>query len=88
MPYRIDFIPEAVSDLAKLDREVMLRVIARIKWLGQNAGTISHHPLTGNLKGAFKLRAGDYRVLYDIDKSAQTITVQYIDHRSRVYRHR
>jgi mRNA interferase RelE/StbE len=88
MPYRVDFSPEAESDLDKLDRKTVLRVVARIKWLSQNAETISHYPLSGTLKGAFKLRAGDYRILYDMDRTAQTIIVQYIDHRSRVYRHK
>ncbi|MEK6809510.1 MAG: type II toxin-antitoxin system RelE/ParE family toxin [Nanoarchaeota archaeon] len=36
----------------------------------------------------YKLRVGDWRVVYKIDWKEQTIIASYIDHRSKVYRKR
>ena len=37
-------------------------------------------------RGGFRLRVGDYRVLYDVDQVIQTIAVSEIIHRSEAYR--
>ena len=42
--------------------------------------------LTGDLRGLYKLRVGDYRVLYEILHDQETIIVHIIGHRSDVYR--
>ena len=34
----------------------------------------------------WRLRVGDYRVLYDIDDVKQTITIVHVGHRRDVYR--
>ena len=42
-------------------------------------------PLTGNLSGFYKLRIGDYRVIYEFDKENQIIYVNRIGHRREIY---
>ena len=41
--------------------------------------------LTGPLKGLFRLRAGDYRVVYQIDAATKTVCVVRIAHRKEAY---
>lgn len=42
-------------------------------------------PLRRSLKGLMKLRAGDYRVIYSIEKKTVTVHVVKIGHRKEVY---
>ncbi len=86
--YKIKLTDTAESDLAKLDKPVALRVVNRLQWLADNFETLSPIPLTGHFRGDFKLRAGDYRVLYNFDRLKKVITVHIIDHLSRVYKRR
>jgi mRNA interferase RelE/StbE len=64
--YHIRILDEAARDLAKLDRSVGRRIVNRIRWLAANIESIRLEPLTGDLMGLYKLRVGDYRVLYEI----------------------
>ncbi len=43
-------------------------------------------PLKRNLKGYFKLRVGDYRIIYTIEKNSVTVSVIKIGHGRDVYR--
>lgn len=42
-------------------------------------------PLRRNLKGLMKLRVGDYRIIYSIEKGTVTVHVMKIGHRREVY---
>jgi mRNA interferase RelE/StbE len=64
--YEVYFSREAEASLSDLDKPVAQRVLGRIKWLSQHVDEVNHKTLTGNLRGIFKLRAGDYRVLYEL----------------------
>ena len=45
-------------------------------------------PLGQELAGAFTARRGEYRVVYEIDDDASTVTVLDVDHRRDIYRNR
>jgi mRNA interferase RelE/StbE len=66
--FQVFFSAEAESSLRRLDKQVAQRVLERIKWLSQHVDDVSHKTLTGKLKRTFKLRVGDYRVIYEIKK--------------------
>ena len=44
-----------------------------------------HRPLTGPLRGQFRLRVGDYRVRYTLDHANRRVIVRSVDHRSEAY---
>lgn len=46
------------------------------------------HPLQRELAGLWSARRGAYRVVYEIDDEARTVTVLRVDHRADVYRPR
>jgi len=88
--YRVTVLPSAEADLEKLDPQVRRRILRRIVWLGENASQAIHHQLTGmpdELAGLCRLRMGDYRILYWIDRRQERLKVYRIQHRSEVYRH-
>ena len=43
-----------------------VRVVQRIKWLAENLDSIKPKPLIGDLAGLYKLREGDYRIIYQV----------------------
>jgi len=86
--HRIRILDAAARELARLDRPVGGRVVGRIRWLAANLGSIRPEALTGDLAGLYKLRVGDYRVIYEIVEEEHTIVIHAVGHRSEVYRRR
>ena len=84
--YRIRILDAAARDLAKLDKPIARRIVRRINWLAENLDDLQPEALTGDLSGFFKLRAGDYRILYELLRDEQTIVIHLIGHRREIYR--
>ncbi len=88
MQYRVEFAPGADGDLSRLDTPVVRRVRSRLDRLAENVESVPHETLSGQLRGLFKIRAGDYRTVYSLDRNNRRITVLAIGHRSEIYRSR
>ena len=86
--YRIRILDAATRELAQLDKPVGRRIIERIRWLAMNLEDIKPEAFTGDLSGLYKLRVGDYRVIYEIVRDEQTIVIHAIGHRRETYRKR
>lgn len=80
----LQYTAEAKADLARLDKPLAQQVFRKLLWLAENFDAIVPEPLTGDWKGIFKLRVGDYRALYTFDKTL--LIVHFIRHRSEVYK--
>jgi mRNA interferase RelE/StbE len=85
MSYVIEYEPEAFADLEKLTQATSNRIVKKINWLGENFEQINPQPLTADLSGFFKLRIGDYRVIYEFDRQEKIIFIDRIRHRREVY---
>jgi len=88
MAYRIRVLDAAADDLAGLDRPIGQRIVERLYWLAENLDRLTPQSLAGDLTGLFKLRVGDYRILYEILRDEQCIIVHQIGHRRDIYRRR
>lgn len=86
--YRIRYMPTAVQDMEDLDPSVAKRLYKRIKWLAANFDSLTPEPLEGDWKGKFKLRVGDYRVVYTVNRKEDYVMVHLVQHRRQVYRRR
>ena len=86
--YCIRVLETAVRELARLDKPAGQRIVERIRWLAANPEAIGREPLADDLTGLYKLRVGDYRVLYEILHGEQTIVIHAIGHRRDIYRKR
>ena len=84
--YRVQFADAAERDLERLDPPVRRRILARLEWLSDHADQMRHQQLGGPLAGLFKLRVGDYRILYDLYGDDRVILVHAIGHRRDIYR--
>lgn len=85
MSYSVEYEPEALADLERLTQAVRERVINKITWLAENFDQITPQALTDNLSGFFKLRVGDYRVIYEFSRDDEVISIDRIRHRREVY---
>jgi mRNA interferase RelE/StbE len=72
--------------LAALPLRLRRRIIGRIEALGEQPHPPGAEALAGGLRGRFRLRVGDYRVLYGVRDEESTIVVFSVGHRSRIYR--
>ncbi|NJL39198.1 MAG: type II toxin-antitoxin system RelE/ParE family toxin [Leptolyngbyaceae cyanobacterium RM2_2_4] len=68
MSYSVNYEQEALADLEKLPKNVCQRIINKIDGLAQNFEQITSQPLSNNLSGFFKLRVGDYRIIYEFNR--------------------
>jgi mRNA interferase RelE/StbE len=85
MSYTIQYKSESLENLEKLDSKIQSRIIKKIIWLAENFEDITPLDLTAKLVGAYKLRVGDYRVIYEFSEVDESITILKIGHRSEIY---
>ena len=85
--YEVEFRPEADEDLSRLPTDERARILERIRWLSTHSEQVALEPLKGKQwRGVFKLRAGDYRILYTVDSRRRLLTVHIVGHRRDIYR--
>jgi mRNA interferase RelE/StbE len=83
--YRIELTRDALRALAKLDKPVRRRVQGAIDRLGDDPRPAGMIALRG-AAGAFRIRVGDYRVIYVLHDDRLLVVVIDIGHRRDVYR--
>lgn len=83
--YSVFIQPEAERDLARLDRPIAQRIRERLQWVAEHFDEIQPVALKGKLAAFYKIRVGDYRALYQFDRTRREITVFRVQHRREVY---
>jgi mRNA interferase RelE/StbE len=68
----------------KLSPQVRVRIETAIDRMGLRLATFPHHRLAGN--GRYRLRVGDYRIIYTFDPNANVIYLLAVGHRREIYR--
>jgi mRNA interferase RelE/StbE len=84
VPYRIEVRPAAARQLRKLDPPTARRIQGAIALLADDPRPPASRPLTG--RPAWRVRVGDYRVIYTIEDDRLVVAVVTIGHRRDVYR--
>lgn len=78
----------AESDLARLDRNSQRRIVEKLKWFVEHFEEVTPFPLDNPWKGFFKLRAGDWRIIYEVEEANRRVVVHLIDRRDKIYKRR
>ena len=86
MTWRIEFRPAARRQLTRLPRNAQRRIAAAIDLLAETPRPPKCKALAGSLKGLYRVRTGDYRIVYQIQDEKLVICVVVIAHRKDVYR--
>ena len=83
--YAVEFLPSAARQLATSDRSVQRRITRAIDKLAAEP----RGPQSTKLRGAddvWRVRVGDYRVLYQVHHDRLLILVVAVGHRANIYR--
>ena len=83
--YRVLLERGAERHLARLSSEIHHRVIAAIQALANNPRRPGCRKLAGG-KNDWRIRVGDYRVIYEIADEIRVVRVNRVRHRREVYR--
>jgi len=83
--YELGYDPDAEEELKQLPKEIAKRLRDKAVRIAENAEVLTHKGMTGNWSGHYKERVGDYRLIYQMDKEAQRITIIKVGHRRDVY---
>jgi mRNA interferase RelE/StbE len=83
--YQIEIKTSAKKELARLPRQIAEKVVERIKWLADNPRPDGCKKLRGE-DSVYRIRVGDYRVVYSIVDQYLIIEVIRIRHRREVYK--
>lgn len=81
--YDIFLLPPAQKNLDDLEHGAFERILKKIRALSQTPRPSGCLRLTA--EGGYRIRVGDYRILYRIDDSARRIYVYRIKHRKDAY---
>jgi mRNA interferase RelE/StbE len=83
--YRIEVTPAAARQLRKLDPPARRRIQAAVELLGSDPRPASAKKLVGG-DGEWRVRTGDYRVVYEIRDDVLVVLVIAVGHRRGIYR--
>jgi mRNA interferase RelE/StbE len=85
MTYTIEFSTPAAKALAKLEKANRLRIVGAIELLGVDPRPPGAKMLRGGEHGRWRVRAGDYRIVYAIQDDRLMVLVLRVAHRREVY---
>ena len=84
--YALQFAPAAARWLRKADRETARRIRDVTEELRNDPRPPGAKMLTGS-HGVFRIRTGDYRILYEVDDHQVVVLVLDVGHRRDIYLH-
>ena len=83
--YRLELKPAARRSLRKLPQDMQKRVARKLETLARNPRPAGAEKLKG-LPDLYRLRVGDYRVLYQIQETILLVLVVQLGHRRKIYK--
>lgn len=84
MTFDVSYSNRSKKFLRKTDKVIVKRVIEKIEKLRENPVIHDTKTVEGS-KGLFRVRVGDYRILYEVDYKNNLLGIIKIDKKPRVY---
>ena len=81
---KVEWSKQAAKELDKIDFKIAQRLVSKISWLAQNFSYLTPEPLHGTFKGTYKLRVGDYRIVYILRN--EIMVILSAGHRKEIYK--
>ena len=82
--YKLQIDDKVIKDLKKIDKTWQKRILSKIKTT-LTTDPHSGKKLVGDLSPFWRIRVGDYRVIYSIEEEIVMVEVIKIKHRKEVY---
>jgi mRNA interferase RelE/StbE len=83
--YEVYLERSAENDLKRLPTSIFHRIISQIKALAESPRPSGCRKISGS-KNDWRIRIGDYRIIYEIDEKAKSARIMRVRHRREVYR--
>ena len=83
--YSVIFKPSLQKDFRQLTPQFLPRVLDRIEGLQADPFPPQAVKLSGSER-LYRIRVGDYRIVYEVDTTIRQVTIQYVRHRREAYR--
>ncbi len=84
MNYRIIYASAFLKSLEKISKRDTQKILKKVKLLSENPNPSGSKKLKGH--DLFRLRVGDYRVIYNLKDEQLTVIVLKAGHRKNIYR--
>lgn len=81
--YKLSIKPSALKELERIPKKIAQQIVKRIRSLSQEPRPIGSQKLSGQER--YRIRQGDYRVVYGIDDTNKLVDIVKIAHRREVY---
>ena len=85
MSYSVQVAPSAVRQMRKLTPDARRRIQAAIELLAESPRPPGAKKLSGG-SGDWRVRTGDYRIIYEIHDARLVVLVVAVGHRREIYR--
>ncbi len=86
MTYAVEVSTSAAKSLSKIDRTARLRIAGAIELLAVDPRPPASKLLRGGDNGRWRVRVGDYRIVYAVEEDRLLVLVLRVAHRREVYR--
>lgn len=83
--FKVSLKKSVEKDLRRIDKSMIPRIIQSVQSLAEDPFPVNSRKLVGSQK-TYRLRVGDYRVVYQVDGDLMEVEIQTIAHRKEVYR--
>ena len=83
--YKIQWKRSAKKELKKLDKQTINRILLAVENLTENPLRSGGKKLVGS-DSIYRIRVGDYRIIYNIESCTLTIEIIKVGHRRQIYR--
>lgn len=81
--YKIEIKKSAIKEIAKLPKYILKKIIHKIQLLSREPRPNGCKKLTADEK--YRVRVGDYRILYSVEDEKLVVYVVKVGHRKKVY---
>jgi len=85
LKYTVELLSPALREFKALDKPIQKRIAKAIDTLENNPRPFGCKKMEG-LEGAYRIRAGDYRIVYRIKDEVLLVLIIKVGHRREIYR--
>jgi len=80
--FKVLLHPKTAKEIQKIEKQIHARIIQNAKQLCENPDKLGK-PLKQS--DYWRLRVGDYRVIYEINQNKKQVVILFVGHRNKVY---
>ena len=83
--FKIDLKGSVEHNLRRLDKQFIPKLVEVIGTLSVNPFPVQSKKMRGS-EASYRLKVGDYRMIYQVDNESKIVTVYHVRHRKDIYR--